>query len=187
MHRTGSCSEECFGDGEFAPNAGSNRRIHPDTTPTSRVVHRLLMVEKVVECGEGVRRMARFLDDKVRRKQAAMYWTRACCKQKTSMRGCRWCCHEYCLSGDRLRLCEGVCSNAVKCLNELLRQCDTPTVKTGRQPHSRVCALIPTPRINAELSEEPVERSGRRRRVSAGGNDRHLSAGPYDVGRTSEY
>jgi hypothetical protein len=79
--------------------------------------------------------MARFLDDKVRRKQAAMYWTRACCKQKTSMRGCRWCCHEYCLSGDRLRLCEGVFNNAVECLNELLRQCDTSTIKTGRQPH----------------------------------------------------
>jgi hypothetical protein len=123
------------------------------------------MVEKVVECGEGVRRMARFLDDKVRRKQAAMYWTRACCKQKTSMRGCRWCCHEYCLSGDRLRLCEGVYNNAIECLIELLRQCDTSTIKTGRQPHSRGRALIPTPRINAELSEELGEPIFRRRRV----------------------
>jgi hypothetical protein len=40
------------------------------------------VVEKVVECGEGVWRMTRFFDDKVRRKQAAMYWTRACCQQK---------------------------------------------------------------------------------------------------------
>jgi len=102
------------------------------------------------------------------------------------MGGCRWCCHEYCLSGDRLRLCEGVCNNAVECLNELLRQCDTSTIKTGRQPHSRVLALIPTPRINAELSEEPGEPIFRRRRISAGGNDRHLSAGPYELGRTSE-
>ena len=102
------------------------------------------------------------------------------------MGGCRWCCHEYCLSGDRLRLCEGVCNNAVECLNELLRQCDTSTIKTGRQPHSRVLALIPTPRINAELSEEPGEPIFRRRRISAGGNDRHLSAGPYELGGTSE-
>jgi hypothetical protein len=89
--------------------------------------------------------MARFLDDEVRRKQAAMYWTRACCKQKTSMRGCRWCCHEYCLSGDRLRLCEGVCNNAVEHLNELLRQCDTSTIKSGRQRDSKDFALISTP------------------------------------------
>jgi hypothetical protein len=130
--------------------------------------------------------MARFLDDKVRREQAAMCWTGACGKQKTAMGSCRWCCHEYCLSGDRLRLCEGVCNNAVECLNELLRQCDTSTIKTGGQPHSRVLALIPTPRINAELSEEPGEPIFRRRRVSAGGNDRHLSAGPYELGRTSE-
>jgi len=33
------------------------------------------MVEKVVECREGVRRMARFLDDKVRCEEAAMYCT----------------------------------------------------------------------------------------------------------------
>jgi hypothetical protein len=130
--------------------------------------------------------MARLLDDKVRRKQAAMNWTRACCEQKTAMGGCRWSCHGYCLSGYRLRLCEGVCNNAVECLNELLRQCDTSTIKTGRQPHSRVLALIPTPRINAELSEEPGEPIFRRRRISAGGNDRHLSAGPYELGRTSE-
>jgi hypothetical protein len=30
------------------------------------------MVEKIIECREGVRRMARFLDDKVRCEQAAM-------------------------------------------------------------------------------------------------------------------
>ena len=30
-------------------------------------------------------------------------------------------------------------------------------MKIGRQPHSKVCAVVPTPRINAELSEEPVE------------------------------
>jgi hypothetical protein len=174
-----------FGDGRLAPNAGSNRRIHPDTTPTSRVAHRLLMVGKIVECREGVWRMARLLNNKVRREQAAMCWTGACGKQKTAMGSCRWCCHEYCLSGDRLRLCEGVCNNAVECLNELLRQCDTSTIKTGGQPHSRVLALIPTPRINAELSEEPGEPIFRRRRVSAGGNDRHLS-GPYELGRTSE-
>jgi len=102
--------------------------------------------------------MARLLNDKVRRKEAAMYWTRACCKQKTAMGGRRRCCHEYCLSGYRLRLCEGVCNDAVECLSELLRQCDTSTIKTRRQPHSRVRHLIPTPRINAELSEElPTE------------------------------
>jgi hypothetical protein len=158
MHRTGSLlGRECFGNEQLAPNAGSNRRIHPDAPPTSRVGHRLLMVEKVVECGEGVRRVARLLNDKVRRKQAAMYWTRACCKHKTAMGSCRWCCHEYRLSGDRLRLCEGVCNNAVECLNELLRQCDTSAMKIGRQPHSKVRAVVPTPRTNAELSEEPVE------------------------------
>jgi hypothetical protein len=89
--------------------------------------------------------MARFLDDKVRCDEAAMYWTRACCKQKTAMGGGRGCCHEYCLSGDRLRLREGVCNNAVECLNRLLHQCDTSTIKTGTQPHSRVLPLIPTP------------------------------------------
>jgi hypothetical protein len=57
--------------------------------------------------------MARFLDDKVRSKQAAMCWTGACCKQKTAMGGCRWRCHEHCLSDDRLRLCEGVDNNAL--------------------------------------------------------------------------
>jgi hypothetical protein len=62
-----------FGDDRLAPNAGSNRRINPDATPTSRIIHRLLVVEEVVERGEGARRMARLLDDKVRRKQAAMY------------------------------------------------------------------------------------------------------------------
>jgi hypothetical protein len=99
--------------------------------------------------------MARFLDDKVRRKQAAMYWTRACCKQKTAMGGCRWRCHEYCLSGDRLRLCEGVFNNAVECLNELLRQCDTSTIKTGRQPHSRASTLIPTPVLTLNCRKNP--------------------------------
>jgi hypothetical protein len=98
--------------------------------------------------------MARLLNDKIRRKQAAMYWTRACCKQKTAMGGRRWCCHEYRLSGYRLRLCEDVYNNAVECLSELLRQCDTSTIKTRGQPHSKVRHLIPTPRINAELSEE---------------------------------
>ena len=82
-----------------------------------------------------------------------MCWTGACCKQKTAMGGCRWCCHEYCLSGDRLRLCEGVCNNTVECLKELLRQCDTSAMKIGRQPHSKVRAVVPTPRTNAELSE----------------------------------
>jgi hypothetical protein len=74
-----------FDDDRLVPNAGSNRRINPDATPTSRIIHRLLVVEEVVERREGARRMARMLDDKVRRKQAAMYWTRACCKQKTAM------------------------------------------------------------------------------------------------------
>ena len=62
-------------DDRLRNNAGSDRRIHPDATPTSRVGHCLLMVEKVVECREGVRRMARFLDDKVRCDEAAMYRT----------------------------------------------------------------------------------------------------------------
>jgi len=44
----------------------------------------LLVVEKVVEAGRSVG-MARLLDDKVRRKQATVYWTRACCKQQTAM------------------------------------------------------------------------------------------------------
>lgn len=76
------------------------------------------------------------------------------------MRGCRWCSHEYWLSGDHLRLREGVYCNAVECLNALLRRYDTATVRTEAQPHSRIDALIPAPRINAELSEElPVERA----------------------------
>ena len=54
------------------------------------------------------------------------------------------------------------------------------------QRDSRDFALIAAPRINAELSEELGEPIFRRRRVSAGGNDRHLSAGPYELGRTSE-
>jgi hypothetical protein len=33
------------------------------------------------------------------------------------------------------------------------------------------------------LSEELGEPIFRRRRVSAGGNDRHLSVGPYELGR----
>jgi hypothetical protein len=46
-----------------------------------------------------------------------------------------------------------------KCLNEMLRQCDTSTVKAERQSDFRVRELIWTPRINAELSEEPGEPS----------------------------
>jgi hypothetical protein len=158
MHRTGSLLEsEGFGNEQLAPNAVLKLSYPPRCAPTSRIIHRLLMVEKVVECGEGVRRVARLLHDKVRRKQDAMYWTRACGKQKTAMGRCRWCCHQYCLSGDRLRLCEGVCNNAVECLNELLRQCDTAAMKIGRKQHSKVRAVVPTPRTNAELSEEPVE------------------------------
>jgi hypothetical protein len=90
MHRTGPLLwRMCFGEGRLARNAGLNRRIHPDATPTSRIIHRLLVVEEVVECGEGVRRVARLLNDEVRRDQSAMCWTRACCKQKTTMGRCR--------------------------------------------------------------------------------------------------
>lgn len=64
-----------FDDDRLVPNVGSNRRINPDATPTSRIIHRLLVVEEEVERREGARRMARLLDNKVRCKQAAMYWT----------------------------------------------------------------------------------------------------------------
>ena len=33
----------------------------------------------------------------------------------------------------------------VECLDELLRQCDTSTIKTGRHPHSKVRSLISAP------------------------------------------
>ena len=78
-----------FGDNRLASNAGSNRRIDPDTTPTSRIIHRLLVVEEVVKGREGARCMARLLDNKVRRKQVAMHWARTCCQQKTAMGGGR--------------------------------------------------------------------------------------------------
>jgi hypothetical protein len=57
-----------FGDNRLSPNADSNRGINPDATPTSRIIHGLLVVEEVVERREGARRMARLLDNKVRRK-----------------------------------------------------------------------------------------------------------------------
>jgi len=64
-----------FEDDWLAPNVASSCRINPDATPTSRIIDRLLVVEEVVERREGARRMAGPLDNKVRRKQAVMYWT----------------------------------------------------------------------------------------------------------------
>jgi hypothetical protein len=57
-----------FGDKRLSPNADSNRGINPDATPTSRIIHGLLVFKEVVEGREGARRMARLLDDKIRRK-----------------------------------------------------------------------------------------------------------------------
>src|SRR5260370_37010775 len=89
MHRSGSLVRRVgFGDKQVAPNAGSNSRIHPDATPPSRVVHRLLVVKEVVECGERVWGMARFLADTVRRMQATLCWPGACCKSNTAMGHC---------------------------------------------------------------------------------------------------
>jgi hypothetical protein len=41
----------------------------------------------------------------------------------------------------------------VECLDELLRQCDTSTIKTGRHPHSEVRSLISAP-VLTDLAEE---------------------------------
>jgi hypothetical protein len=73
----------------------SNRRIDPDPAPMRGVIHRLLVVEEIVEREEGARRMAGLLDHKVRCQQAAVRRTRTRCQKKSTMGGDGWCIHEW--------------------------------------------------------------------------------------------